>query len=270
MTSFAYAGFIWKSHRGLVLFSGLMVGLLQFLIVWLIASIDFAPIVTSILQQFPPPMQAIFNDMFLSRLSTAGAIAFGFNHPVTLAMLALVAILIPTRHISGEIENGTLELLLAYPIHRTRLIGWLWLNSTLLLLVVVVGAWVGTFLAVIIYDTLTLDLSLKVMKVGLNLWLLFILTLSYSLLFSVFSRMGRKSGIYSAGLTLVLYFLHFLTTIWEEIAFLKPCNIFEYYQPQKLMFDQRSFLVHATVLISTSIFCLLLSLIQFNRRDISG
>jgi ABC-type transport system involved in multi-copper enzyme maturation permease subunit len=87
---------------------------------------------------------------------------------------------------------------------------------------------------------------------------------------SSFEKEGNKVGIRAAGIALVFYLLHYLSSLWNTIEFTKPFNIFSYYQPEDLMTGQRSFLLHFVVLSSLILLCLLVSIYQFNRRDIPG
>lgn len=270
MNKLAYPLFIWKSQRGFAIFSMVVMAALQFLVIVLISTLDVAPILTVLLEQLPERFRTLINEELLTRLSLKGAAAFGFNHPLVLALLAINAINIPNRHIAGEIETGTLELLLAYPMQRTRLVFSLWISASLLLFLIVFGAWISSLTAITVLHKLSFDLFMQMLKIGSNLWLLFVLIMSYTLLISTFGKEGSKIGIRSAGITLIFYFLHLLSTLWNSIDFIRPFNIFTYYQPLKLMFDQRNFWLNFGVLITLIGVCLLVSIKQFNRRDIPG
>lgn len=94
--------------------------------------------------------------------------------------------------------------------------------------------------------------------------------MSLTMVLSSFEKEGNKVGIRVAGIALVFYLLHYLSSLWNAIQFTKPFNIFTYYQPEDLMTGQRSFLLHFMVLSSLILLCLLVSIYQFNRRDIPG
>ncbi|MCD4665900.1 MAG: hypothetical protein K8R68_11575, partial [Bacteroidales bacterium] len=102
-----------------------------------------------------------------------------------------------------------------------------------------------------------------------NLWLFFVLILSYTLLIATFGKTGSKTGNISAVITLIFYLLHFLSQLWSTIEFTIPFNVFSYYEPQKLMFGLGNIILDSAVLGSLILVCLILSLWQFNRRDIS-
>ena len=89
-----------------------------------------------------------------------------------------------------------------------------------------------------------------------------------SLLISVYGREAGKSGLRSAGITLVFYFLNFIATLWESLGFTQVVNPFHYYQPQKLMFGEQSFAANVAVLLPAVIFFYIVANLHFSRRDI--
>jgi ABC-2 type transport system permease protein len=263
-----YPLYILKVHRGLIIFAMILVAFFQFLIIWLMSSIDYVPILEAFLNQLPPQMKIIFNQEFMNRLSMDGAAAFGFNHPIVLMVFGIVAIILPTRHIAGEIESGTLELLLSYPVSRSKLIISLAVSSATILVAIIIAGWIGSFSALIIFNHFSMGMIGQLLKIGLNLWILLCLITSYSLLISVYGREAGKAGLRSAGITLVFYFLNFIATLWESLGFTQVINPFHYYQPQKLMFGEQSFLLNASVLSITTVCFFVIAHLHLTRRDI--
>ncbi len=90
-----YARFIWKNYRGLLLFSAVFAALMQFLMLFLITTIDYGPIIDALLSRLPAQIRVLFATEFLQHISAEGAAAFGFNHPIVIVLLAISAILIP-------------------------------------------------------------------------------------------------------------------------------------------------------------------------------
>jgi len=264
----AYPLYIFKLHRGLIIFAMILVAFFQFLIIWLMSTINYVPILEAILNQLPPQMKILFNQEFMNRLSINGAAAFGFNHPIVLTVLGIVAIILPTRHIAGEIETGTLELFLSYPVSRIKLIISLASSSALILFAIVLTGWIGSFLSLIIFNHYSANIAGQLLKIGLNLWILLCLITSTSLLISVYGREAGKTGLRSAGITLIFYFLNFIASLWTALEFTQIFNPFHYYQPQKLMFGEQSFLLNAIVLSISTICFFLITLWHFAKRDI--
>ncbi|MBI9085736.1 MAG: ABC transporter permease subunit [Desulfobacterales bacterium] len=270
MGKLTYAGLVWRNHRGMLLFSIAVVAALEYLIVWLISTFEFVPALAAAFDQLPPMIRTFFNEEFLTRLSARGAVAFGFDHPLLLSILAINAIVIPSRQISAEIESGTFELILAHPIKRTTVAAGIWISGAAMLLLIVAGALAGSFAAIALHHGLDGALAVRLLRIGANLFLLFVFVLSYTLLLSAFGKEGSRTGILGAGITVVFYFFHFLARLWDRIEPLRPLNMFTYYQPQELMFDQRSFVTNLVVLLAGNAVFLAIALWQLNRRDIPG
>lgn len=270
MMNLTYMRFIWKNHWGLALFSAVLAAILQFLIIWIISTIDTEPFLNGFLRQLPPQVQILFNEEFMLSFSAKGGASFGFNHPVVLTLLGILAITVPARHISGEAESGTLELLMAHPLRREALLLSLWSSAAFLLLAVVLGALIGSVNALIIFKQFEVEIFRGLLVIATNLWLLFIVVMTFTLLLSAGERDSGRTSSRSAAVIISLYFWQFISTIWESVSFTKAVNLFHYYQPQKLMFGQRSFGLNAAVLLLLLSGLLVGALCRFARRDIPG
>jgi ABC-2 type transport system permease protein len=266
----SYFYFIWKSHRSFLLFSIIIIALFQFLILKLVTTIDYSAIIISLLEQLPAFVRTMFGEDFISMLTVEGAAAFGLNHPLVLVILSIGAIAIPSRHIAGEAETGTLELILSFPVRRTKLLLDLYISAVVFLFLIIFCALCASVISISIFHQLKFVLLVKMLKIGCNLWLLFGFIMSLAMGLSSFGKEENKVSIRVAGIVLVFYLVHYLSALWEAIEFTKPFNIFTYYQPEDLMTGQRSFLLHTMVLSSLILLCLLVSIVQFNRRDIPG
>lgn len=268
MIKLAYLRLVWRNNKAFAIFSMGFITLLQFLILYLVTTFDTTAIISSILAQLPEAMRAFLQDGFFSTLTFDGAAAFGFNHPLVLALLVITAVNIPVHHITRELDSGTLELLLAHPFKRSALILSLWISGCLILLFIITAAMIGTLTSIILFHHLTTGIFIHILQIGINLWLLIVLIFSYTTLIAVFGKMGNKAGNLSAVITLVFYLLSFLSQIWDALDFIKPFNFFSYYEPQKLMFNQGHFTLDILVLSGLALLCFWISLKQFAKRDI--
>jgi ABC-2 type transport system permease protein len=235
MSSRAYIWLVWRNHRAFALFSMAFITL---------------------------------QDIFFNMLSYDGAAAFGLNHPIVLTLLVINAISIPAHHISRELESGTLELLLAHPVKRSALLVSLWVAGGLIFLSIIIAALLGSSLSIIIFHKLTSAMLIHLLEIGFNLWLLISLIFTMTIMIAVFSKAGFKSGNASAGITFFFYLLFFLAQLWSTIAYTNYFNIFNYYQPQKIMFGQGNFLRDIMVLSMLIVVCLWISIKKFGKRDL--
>jgi ABC-type transport system involved in multi-copper enzyme maturation permease subunit len=268
MIELAYLRLVWRNNKAFAIFSMVFITLLQFLILYLITTFDTTAIISAILAQLPEDMRVFLQDSFFSTLTYDGAAAFGFNHPLVLALLVITAVNIPVHHITRELDSGTLELLLAHPLKRITLLTSLWISGCLILLLIIVAAMTGSITSIILFHNLTAGIFFHILQIGINLWLLIVLIFSYTTLIAVYGKMGSKAGNFSAIITLVFYLLSFLSQVWDALDFTGPFNIFSYYEPQNLMFDKGNFTLDIIVLFALAMICFGISLKQFVKRDI--
>jgi ABC-2 type transport system permease protein len=268
MIKVAYFRLVWRNHRSFAIFSMVFITLLQFLILYLIKTFDTLAIISAVLAQMPEPMRVFLQDSFFSTLTIDGAAAFGFNHPLVVALLVITAVNIPVYHITGELGSGTLELLLAHPLKRKTLLASLWVSGAVILLLIILTALIGSFTSILLFHHLTNDIVLHLLQICLNLWLIILLIFSYTLLTAVFGKVGSKAGNISAIITLIFYLADFLAQMWDDLKIIRPFNIFYYYEPQKLMFGQGHFLLDILVLGALVVLCTGISFYQFERRDV--
>lgn len=259
-----------REHLSFLIFAFILVGIFQLLMITLVVETDMLNIAKIFFSRFPPQVQQFLGEELLAQFSINGAVAFGYNHPIVLIFLAVIAIMLPARHIAGEIEGGTLELLFSLPIKRLRLAFSLWMLSILVLLLVIIGGWLGTIIGLMIYPQISnLPLSI-IFRIGLNLWFLMLTINAYTFLFASFSREAGKVTQRAAGLTLFFYFLGYTVKLWDKVSFLKPMTIFTYYQPQALAMNQNLWLKNIGVLAVLVIIFMVIALRRFDMRDIPG
>lgn len=248
----------------------LMLGTLEFLIFMLVVEADFLNMAQIFIQKFPPIVQQYFNDQWLAQFSISGAVAFGYNHPFVLIFLAIIAIMLPAKHIASEIEGGTLELLFSLPVKRFEIACSLWLISLFALLMVIVGCWIGTWAGTLVYPQFS-NLSFpRLILTGINLWLLMVAINGYTFFLAAFAREGSGVTLRAAGVTLFFYFLNYVARLWPKIEFLKHASIFNYYQPQKVMIGQAGFRANIILLFLLIIVFMTLAFWRINRRDVPG
>lgn len=259
-----------REHGKFLLLAFLLLGLLQFLIFMMVVEADFFNLAQIFISKFPPNVQHYFSDQWLAQFTISGAVAFGYNHPLVLIFLAIIAIMLPAKHLAGAIETGTLELLLSLPLRRRQITFSLWLFSALALWIVIACCWLGTFIGTLVYPQLANLPFARLILVGINLWLLAFSINAFTFLLSAFAKESNRVTMRATGMTLFFYFLNYIVKLWPKIGFLHHFTIFNYYQPQKIMLGQANFIADIVVLsILTSVF-IGLSFWRMNRRDIPG
>jgi ABC-2 type transport system permease protein len=257
-----------RDHLPFLILAFLLVGLLQTLLLTIVTTTDLFNFIRDFIKQLPEELQLFLGEEFIAQFSVKGAAAFGYNHPLVITFLAIVAITIPSKHVAGEIEDGTLELIFSMPVKRLSIAISLWVVSVIAILFVISGCWIGTFISTFIFSQAKLLPFSKIFLIGINLAALMICINAYTFLISAYSREGSKVAMRAAGITLLFYFLNYIATIWSAVNFLKPFSIFHYYQSQKLMLGEANLGINLFVLNLLTLLLMIPAINKINRRDI--
>jgi len=268
MSLLSYLRMVWKTNKSFTLFSMVMLASMQLLILNLVSTFDTQAMIDTILLQLPKNMQLFLKESFFSTLTLDGAAAFGYNHPMIVALIIVTAINIPVRHISREIESGTLELLLSHPLKRYSFMLMLWLSGVVILLLITLSAFFGSLLGIYLFHQLSWAIVTKVGMISWLMWLFSILIFCYTMLIAAMVKGGGLSGNLSAMTAFVFYIIFLISQLWNDIEFLQAYNIFYYYEPQQIMLGRGHFAMDNLILIGLSGLCFGLSVMIFNKRDI--
>lgn len=180
-------------------------------------------------------------------------------------LIALVASL-GSSFISGEIENGTIGVLLSQPISRIKIFLAKLATGIFEIILFVIFTVLSVFPLAKIYGvTINAQSNLKLTLVGF----IFGLTiLGLSMFFSaVFSERG-KANFVVLGILIVMYFMNIIALLKDNLDKLKYFSFFYYFNYSEILnnnkFDYWSFWVFGGFFVVAS----LAALIWFNKRDI--
>jgi len=259
-----------RRHIILIMVASVLIGLLQYLIISILISLDFINLVANFVRQLPAPIQQFLGEEFFARFSLQGAMAFGYNHPFVLVLIGFIAIMLPAKHIAGQIENGSMELLIALPLERSKVIISLIVVCLSALALAVLGGWCGTLLGMMVFPGSRLVPFGIFIQIGLNLWLLMVCVSSYTLMISSLCNEGGRTATIAAVLTLLFYFINYIAGINENLRFLISLNIFGYYEPMKIISGGAHFTRDILILSTLSLLFFSAAIWHFRRRDIPG
>lgn len=195
-------------------------------------------------------------------------------HPLILTILSLWCIGKGASTLAGETDKGTMELLLAQPIARWKIITthllYDLLTLPLLFLSMFLGAWLG--LTMIPIEGVTLHGYSTIILHGFALC--FALTGLMTFLSSL-SRSRNRVLAWGTGMILIFFLLHFLGQLWEPLAPWRPLSLFYYYQPQQILLQQASTInvwglqtSGMPILLGIGIVGYLAAIVVFQKKDI--
>lgn len=220
----------------------------------------------TLINSFPSEMFGIFGVSDATEMFTPpgylNSQAFGWVVPV---LFAVYAAIIGTQLIAGEEEAKTLDLLLANPVSRTKVMFEKWLGMAGFMLALGLGLLVSSYLTELIFQ-LGIGFS-EYFAVCLQASLLGILFGSAALAIGGFGgKRGLTVGLLAAfaGITFLINSLRGVADWVQSIAYASP---FYYYDSNRPLFDGIDWL-NVAVLAAVSLIGLGIALWAFPRRDV--
>ena len=247
---------------------GLGMAAFQYIIVASDPAIGGAAAVVGVVRTFPPRLRRLLK-IALNLLAGFGMrdyVALCIVHPVFLGLGSAFVVGRATDALAGEVERGSIYLLLSRPVPRWALVTGKAVELFGGAGVLAVLAWFGTAVGALttpLPQQLPLD---RYLQVALAAWALFAALGAGALLISSFgSRTGRVVGLGSAW-TLVSFVLDVLPATAESpLALLNPWH---HYDPQTLVATGAMDYVGLGVMLAWSVLGTALAAAVFARRDL--
>ncbi len=220
-----------------------------------------------LLATMPKAMLEAFNINGLSISSLESYIAarhLSFTWPI---MVILLMVSFAGQAIAGEIERGTMAIMLSMPISRIKIFFAKYLTGLLVLAAFCVFSILAIFpLATTIDQGVNAD----------NIWLVTLVSMLFgwvifSASFMVSSFVSERSKVYFTigGTLLVMYVLNIVSSLVESAEKLQYASIFYYYVPSDAITRGDVDSVALIVMATSAIICTIIGAISFTRRDIS-
>ena len=220
-----------------------------------------------VVKTIPENMMKAFNLQDYSLSSYHSFIAseeYSITWPI---LLVILAISFAGGALSGEVEKGTIEILLSQPISRIKLYLSRFLSGVFSVTAFVA---ITVFLAIPLAEIFNIQYSASHFAyLALVAWLFGLAVFSIATLLSaIFSDRGKVYFI-SAGILVLMYVANIVAVLKESFSDLKYSSFFYYYNPANALIrgqiDHWSYLVFGV----TIVVCFVLGLFIFNRRDIA-
>ncbi len=169
--------------------------------------------------------------------------------------------------LAGEIEMKTIDLLLAQPVTRFRLVvdryGALVPMIVLLVLAMLAGVFIGT-------RYLNIAASYQWFAYALAYMGLFMLAFgAISLFVSAIMRDGRAAGAVSLGLLIVMYFMQTVGESVGNLGLVQSLSLFHYARYSEILIYHDLSVGNVAVLVGVAVVFVALAVLAFRRRDIN-
>jgi ABC-2 type transport system permease protein len=181
-------------------------------------------------------------------------LSIGYVHPLVQTILCIWAVGRSAGAITGEIDRGTMELLLGQPVPRWRIILANLLVDAITIPVLCLSLWGGTWLGSWVVGPIGMEPTngpLSQLKISLDpetvriapallgpaLWNVAALVFAVSGYTMWLSARGRfRSRVLGAAIliTLLQFLVNVVGQMWDTIEPLRAFTVFYYYQPQQI------------------------------------
>jgi ABC-2 type transport system permease protein len=225
-------------------------------------------------------VQAIIGGEQVELNKSDNFMSISYVHPLPLTILGIFAIGRAANAIAGEIDRGTMELLLAQPIRRTQLVLAHLVVDIIIIPTLCLTMWVGTYCGTWWNGLQTSENALqRIDPVRFLPALLAVggLVFAHSGVTMWISSMGRsRARVW--GWAITLFLCMFLVNVFgqilpEALEWLRPITVHYHYQPQQMIFREDwyaggSVWFHLGVLTVVGAAGYLLAWTTFCRRDL--
>ncbi|MFL5329841.1 MAG: ABC transporter permease subunit [Gemmataceae bacterium] len=232
-------------------------------------------------------------------------LSIGYMHPLMLIVFCVWGVGRAASAIAGELGRGTIELLLAQPVPRSRLVLAHFLVDLLVIPIIALSMWAGTALGFqlvgsfevspenvqqmfgklpfkVVVDPKMLATDLTAFGPALaNIAALIFAFSGMTIAISAAGRFRFRVLGWAVLLVLVQFIANLIGQLWDTLAFLRPFTAFYYYQPQQIILNKRwtvDLLAGmgsspvpvnvVAVLVSVGLVGYLIALVIFRRRDL--
>jgi ABC-2 type transport system permease protein len=213
----------------------------------------------------------------------ADLLSVGYVHPLVQTILWIWAVGRASGAVAGEVDRGTMDLLLAQPVSRARLILAHLRVDLVVIPVLCLSMWAGVWLGAWAVGVLDVGAPRDALALRVNpLPAAAALPSVAALVFAVsgytmwLSAGGRyRSRVVAAAvlLTLVQTLINVVGQLWSVVEPLRPFTVFYYYQPQAVIlrddwYADPAVWLRLVVLLGVGVVGYLMALRVFCRRDL--
>jgi ABC-2 type transport system permease protein len=245
----------------------LMIFLIQLAICGIVHDNERVKAMLQYIDLLPSFIKAFIGGDALQYGNIAGLIAIGYQEPLVLLLYMLFAVGVPTALLAGEVQRGTMELILSRQTTKTHVYICAGLITVIGMYALVVVMFLGTVVSINLYD---FDQQVPLycfFKLAVNGGILASAVGGIALLAAACFRRGMAVSLTVAYLV-VNYFIMIITQWWPRMKWLDPVTIFNYVDGRKIFVESVWPVGDMCVLISLLVVSTVLGGVVWWRRDL--
>jgi ABC-2 type transport system permease protein len=245
----------------------LMIFLFQLAVCGIVHDNERVKAMLQYMDMLPDFIKAFFGGDALQFGNIAGLIAIGYQEPLVLLLYMLFAVGVPTALLAGEVQRGTMELILSRQTTKTHVYICAGLITIIGMYALVVVMFLGTVVSTNLYEFDQQVPLYSFFKLAVNGGILASAAGGIALLAAACFRRGMAVSLTVAYLV-INYFIMIITQWWPRMKWLDPVTIFNYVDGAKI-FNERAWpLSDMCVLLSILLVSAVLGGVVWWRRDL--
>ena len=175
--------------------------------------------------------------------------------------------MLAARAVAGELETGSLELLLSQPMSRGQYLGTHVVFGLLAIALLSLAGVTGARLGQVVFHMEPFPPG-RLVALGLNYFLLQAAWFGVTLVFSAFGREGGRVTRLGFLVALGSYFAQAIGQLWSEAGIVLPWTLHHYFSPQGILIRGTSVVRPALTLLAVATASLGAAAWRFRGRDL--
>ncbi len=212
-------------------------------------------------------IQSLLGVGFEGPLDAQTAISFAWVHPMVLVLTWALAITLATRCPAGEIDAGTVDVLLGLPVSRwqihTTVTTAVLVSGAIAVLTALLGSWIGGRFVGADYRIPARAL----LPLAANLYCLYVAVAAAATLVSAVSNHRVRAVGAAFALVVASFMLNVFAQFWPPLAPAARLSVLTYYRPFYIIRDGWAW-VDMGVLVAVATVLWISAGVAFHRRDI--
>jgi ABC-2 type transport system permease protein len=219
------------------------------------------------IDMLPAFIKAFFGGKALQYGNIAGLITIGYQEPFVLLLYMLFAVGVPTALLAGEVQRGTMELILSRKTSKIHVYICAGLITVVGMYALVIVMFMGTVVSTSLYEFDQEVPLYRFFKLAVNGGILASAVGGIALLAAACFRRSMAVSLTVAYLV-VNYFIMIITQWWPRMKWLDPVTIFNYVDGGKIFIEPTWPVSDMCVLISLLVVSTVLGGLVWWRRDL--
>ena len=189
-------------------------------------------------QILPPFVKSMLGGATLRPDNTAALISIGYQHPFVLILFMVYAVGTPTGLLAGEVQRGTMELILSRRVTKTQVYVCAALPALLGMFALALAMFLGTVAGTSIYSfekPVPLD---GFFRIAVNGGCMAVAVGAISLFVASINRERGRAVGWAVAYLVVDYFAHLISGWWPMMKRLGPWTLFYYVNGPKAFLER--------------------------------